>query len=397
MICATYPPDICGVGDNAAHLSLTLQDKGWQVSVLTSVSEKTSRGIVQDHGVLVQRAYRKWDFKTIIKILSDIRRERYDVVHVQYTPQMFGSLSFGIAILPSLVRLLARRPVFITFHEIYTPFINDLRQNLLILLNRVKDTIILLGCSEAFLSVPKRAEYLGHLFPWKRKRLHVIPIGPNIIPEGAVPNSVEELNPPQEDLRLGLGVPKDAILLGSFGMLHIDKRYDLLLRCVRGLIDRGHDVRLLLIGPFSEEHPYFVYVKKCIDDLDLAAYIVWTGSGTPRQVSAWISLLDIYVMTDIRGASDRKSSMLSALSHGLPVVSNRGSDTTESFINNENIVLLPDDAADEFVTAIEKLILSPQLRHDIGIRARSLYQRSYAWDIIANRSIEQYGRYVPRV
>jgi glycosyltransferase involved in cell wall biosynthesis len=397
MICATYPPDICGVGDNAAHLSLTLRDMGWQVSVLTSNSEKASHALLQNNGVLVRRAYSNWNFRTIIKILSDIRRERYDVVHIQYTPQMFGSFSFGIAILPSLVRLLAGRPVFITFHEIYTPFINDLRQNILILLNRVKDTIILLGCSEAFVSVPKRAEHLGHLYPWKRNRLHVIPIGPNIIPERAVPNTAKNLRPQRADLKHGLGVPEDAILLGSFGMLHIDKRYDLLLKCLRGLIDRGHHIRLLLIGPYSEEHPYFIYVKKCIDDLDLAAYIVWTGSGTPHEVSGWFSLLDIYVMTDIRGASDRKSSMLSALSHGLPVVSNRGSDTTESFVNNENIVLLPENAEDEFVAAIEKLILAPQLRHDIGVQARSLYQRSYAWDVIANRSIEQYGHYVPRV
>ena len=396
MVCGTFPPDICGVGDNTSHLVHFLQQQGINVTVFTSQKPMGSLGPApKDPNI--RRIFRRWNLRMVIRMIREIRAASFEIVHIQYTPQMYGSRTFAIAFLPWFVRVLTGQRVFVTCHEIYTPFINDLRQNLLIFLNRIKDTILLAGCTGVIVSLPRRADRLKRLFPWKKNRIHVVPIGPNIVPELSIPDGPKNGRAERRRHRDCFGVPEGGMLLSSFGMLHIDKRYDLLFKCMRRLIDKGERVYLMLIGAYSSDHPYYRYLQKCVDDLDLKPYIIWTGTGTSAEVSAWLSMTDIYVMTDIRGASARKSSLLSALSHGLPVVSNPGSDTEDTFVDGENIVLVPQEDEETFVDRISRLVHAPEERSRIGANARQLYESSYAWEILTERNIELYFHYASRI
>ena len=269
MLCGTFPPDICGVGDNTSHLVHFLCQQGMNVTVFTSQKPVGSLGTAQK-SLNIRRIFGRWDLRMIIRMIREIRAASFEIIHIQYTPHMYGSGTFAIAFLPWFVRMMTGRQVFVTCHEVYTPFINDLRQNLLIFLNRIKDTILLAGCSGVIVSLPRRADRLKRLFPWKKNRIHVVPSGPNIIPELCFPDGPTPTNGRDGRIRqrARFGVPESGMLLSSFGMLHIDKRYDLLFKYMRHLIDKGEHVYLMLIGAYSDDHPYYKYLKKCIDDLE---------------------------------------------------------------------------------------------------------------------------------
>ena len=75
---------------------------------------------------------------------------------------------------------------------------------------------------------------------------------------------------------------------------------------------------------------------------------------------------------------------------GLAVVSNPGSDTEDTFVDGENIVLVPQEDEETFVDRISRLVHAPEERSRIGANARHLYESSYAWEILTERNIELY-------
>jgi glycosyltransferase involved in cell wall biosynthesis len=145
-----------------------------------------------------------------------------------------------------------------------------------------------------------------------------------------------------------------------------------------------------LIGAYEEDHDYYAYLKKCIADLGLEPYIIWTGFGTSVTISRWLALVDIYVMTDLRGASGRKSSLTTALAHSLPIISTRGRDTTPEFKHGKNILLFDVDDEKTLGQHIIRLLHNQEERTRLRTGAQTLYTSKYAWESIARSTLKVY-------
>jgi glycosyltransferase involved in cell wall biosynthesis len=249
--------------------------------------------------------------------------------------------------------------------------------------DRIKDTVLLQGASAVILTVPNRVQHLSSLFPWLQRRLYFIPVGTGITVASVTPSE-------QQTERARLGIQPDEWIVGSFGTLHTDRRYDTLFKTVRHLLDQGFCIRILLIGAYEEDHDYYAYLKKCIADLGLEPYIIWTGFGTSVTISRWLALVDIYVMTDLRGASGRKSSLTTALAHSLPIISTRGGDTTPEFEHGKNILLFDVDDEKTLGQHIIRLLHNQEERTRLRTGAQTLYTSKYAWESIARSTLKVY-------
>jgi len=380
MIAATHPPDVCGVGDYTYQLAQALGEEGSEVTILTT---QRSESLSSNKIVRVKTDVIHWHFSSLRSLRSEIKSEAYDIIHLQYTPGYYGRRTFMINCLPWLLRGLHGRPVFVTFHEIYTPILHGFRNILLGMYDRIKDTVLLQGASAVILTVPNRVQHLSSLFPWLQRRLYFIPVGTGITVSSVTPSE-------QQAERARLGIQSDEWIVGSFGTLHTDRRYDTLFKTVRHLLDQGFCIRILLIGAYEEGHDYYANLKKCIADLGLEPYIIWTGFGTSVTISRWLALVDIYVMTDLRGASGRKSSLTTALAHGLPIISTRGRDTTPEFEHGKNILLF--DVDDEKILGrhIIRLLHNQEERTRLRTGAQTLYTSKYAWRSIARSTLKVY-------
>ena len=390
LVCATFPPEICGVGDFTFQLARALGEAGIEVSVVTS-----DRGLPEDAnqapaGVIVRRPVASWTLRQLPALVRTLRAGRYDLVHVQYTPNLYGRRTLAINLMPSLAARILHTPTLVTFMEFYTPLSHGLRELVAGVYDRLKDTLLLWTSTGVIVTVPNRARRLSRLFPWLRRRVHVLHSGANLELGQTVPED-------RERGRARFGIGPTELVIGSFGSLHTDKRYELLLRVARRLLDQGHQIRLLLIGAHSDDHPYYRYLAQCVSDLGLGSCVIWTGFGTPTEISRWLLATDIYVMTDLRGASARKSSLITALAHGLPTVSTRGVDTEGEFVDGDGIVLV--DARDEeesLVHHLDRLLKDPEERRRLALGARRLHQSQFSWQGIARAATDIYQQYLPR-
>ena len=395
MISATYSPDVCGVGDYTFQLTKALQNIGIQIEVVTSVrpeGEQSDRDrpaeVRSTQTALVQRSVTRWNLRTIFSLVDRIQYEGYDCVHIQYSPNFYGSLSFAVNLLPWLLLGTNCRTV-VTFHEIYSPKLSSFRNRILSIVDYVKDTVLLFGVSAAILTVSSRSLRLGTVFPWLKSRLHTIPVGTGV--------QVEPMEPDERTKqRARLGVGEEELLLGSFGSMHVDRCYETLIRVLHGLKARLPKLRLAFIGAYREDHPYYRNLKKLIAERELESYIVWTGYGTEQEISRWLSALDVYVMVDKRGASGRKSSLITAIAHGLPVISTFGTDTPSEFYNPESLLLVAVDDEHTLSRHIEALAQDGERRTRLRAGARRLFEAHYAWGTIARKTVEAYGAGVKR-
>jgi len=395
MITATFPPKICGVADYTFQLCKALSKHGLNIYVLTSPNDGTGSVDFAQWRIQTFSETEDWDFGTIRRLLKFIVKIQPDVVHIQYTPNSYGRKNMAINFLPAYLRRTKLKCQIVTMlHEFYTPYIYTPKGLIAGSCDRLKDSLLLAFSDSIIVTLENRKRYLSKLLPWKSKQIYAIPVGAGV---GVYPVQSAE----REKHRIALGIqrcsgvkpPNNEVLLGSFGLMHSDKRYEFLFQVLRILIDKGYSVKLLLIGDYSEEHPYYRMLQATVQTLGLSKHILWTGKCALQEISLNLSSLDIYVMTDIRGASARKSSLMSALAHGLPIVSSRGKDTTPDFV--DNMILLDKDDTYGFVRHIERLIRAPEKRRSLGYSAGKLFEQRYSWEEIARQTMEVYRSCIP--
>lgn len=382
MITATFPPDVCGIGDYTYQLCQALQGRGVELQIVTSRQNIPVEPSENEVSLIARRIVSRWTLRSVLGLVHEIRVGNYDCVHIQYSPGFYGILSCGVNLLPLLLVGSSCRTV-VTFHEIYAPKLKGFKNRLLSLHDHIKDTVLLTGSSAAILTVPNRLDRLGKWFPWLRSRLRAIPVGTGV--------RVKSLTEEERDTaRARFGLHPDNFLIGSFGSMHVDRHYDTLLRVLNPMTKRYPQLRIVLIGAYQTDHTYYQFLKKWIVDLNLEPYIIWTGYGTEEEISRWLAMLDLYVMTDVRGASGRKSSLITAIAHGLPVISTRGKDTPPEIVDGENAVFVDVDDEAALSYQIERLLHDPGTRDRLRRGAQRVFASYYAWDSIAQKTIEAY-------
>ena len=116
---------------------------------------------------------------------------------------------------------------------------------------------------------------------------------------------------------------------------------------------------------------------------ELNGRLIATGGLPPEDLSRHLGACDLMIQPYIDGVSTRRGSVMAALAHGLPVVTNTGHNTEPLWSEDEGVALAADHA--EALTAeAESLLADPDARAALGTAAADLYQRRFA----AERTIE---------
>jgi glycosyltransferase involved in cell wall biosynthesis len=89
------------------------------------------------------------------------------------------------------------------------------------------------------------------------------------------------------------------------------------------------------------------------------------------------------------GASEKRGSLLAALSNGLPVITTKGRSTPTEL---EDVVRFCSSPA-EAVEAAQALLEAPALREELGARGRH-YAEKFSWESIAQSHIAIYQQLV---
>src|SRR5688500_60775 len=210
LVCPTYPPnDVpCGVGDFSGELATGLVRRGASVTVAASTRHRGAT----DGAVRVVRVATGWNRRAVRDVVALARRERCDVVNVQYGPELYGRGPWPKA-LPAWLALARGPRVVVTAHTVVGGYPSS---RWLVPLLFAPARRIIATSREVAMLVERR-------LPMFRARLREVPIGTNI-PLGAEPRELVRAR-----VRAELGLAPDAPLVTHFGFAYPGKGIETLL------------------------------------------------------------------------------------------------------------------------------------------------------------------------
>ena len=197
---------------------------------------------------------------------------------------------------------------------------------------------------------------------------------------------LQEFSPQPEvrdAVRERLGIPGDALVVGSVGRMVPLKDFTTLLKAAEVLVAETPNLHVLLVGSGSELSRLQDYVA---NSRHLAGRVVFPGAVD--QVADLLNAMDIFVLpTLMEGMSN---TLLEALAVGLPVVATRVGGNPEVVADGVCGYLFPPRDVPELASQMRTLLRAPRLRTDFGRAARDRALRRFSLDRMLRRYRDLY-------
>jgi len=364
LITSEYPPQIGGVSDYTYLVAGGLAATGDEVHVWCPQSTQETPSL---QGVTVHRELGQFhgnDLRHAGEMLNQFPSPRH--LLVQWVPHGYGynSMNFQFCLWLWKRAARARDRIDLMVHEPCLPFgKGSLKQNGVAAVHRLMTIVLLNAARHVWMSIPAWA---ARLRPYSLGR--ALPF--TWLP---VPSSVPIVHDP-----LGVRVvrqryaPGKQQIVGHFGTCdrNISK---LLLQSIPTLLHTMADCVALFLGHGSET------VR---DELiqrypDLTDRVHATGSLTTADLSQHISACDVMLQPYIDGVSSRRTSVMAALSHGLPIVTAKGALTESIWTESHAVALVTADDVEALIETTKSLLANASARSELGEAARDLYETRF--------------------
>lgn len=352
IVTCEYPPTIGGVSDYSFTLASELAATGpvhvWCPATAGAVPERRN---VTVHRL---RSFSRRELRTVGDQL-DARPGRRRLF-VQWVPQGFGyrSLNLGFAL------WVAQRgwrgdQVHLMVHEPFLPWSMRPRHLAAALVHRAMLATAAATATRVWVST----------FTWRDViRGYVrraIPIDWLPVPAPVLPDAAAD----------GMAFQGEATV-GHFGT-----HSPLVLQVLAPALDevlRRTRARVLLIGRDSDAfRQAFVRSRPAAEGRVHA-----TGALPPDQVAARVRGCDVMLQPYPDGITTRRTSAVTLLSLGLPIVTNRGHLTEDFWPASGAVRLAPTPDASEIAAAVVSLLDDAGARTRLGARAREMYDDRFA-------------------
>lgn len=266
----SLPPEACGVGDFTATLAEGLRNRGVNV-------------------VLLHRS--RWTMALIPDLVSAIRREKPDVIHVQYPTH-----GFGTSLVPHALHLaLSGWSRVTTLHDY-----GGQRW-----LKHLSMSAFSLGGHVVFTG-PLAEKAFRRWHPWIGRRSSIIPIGSNI-PGGS-------------------WAPSGPFTIVHFGLLRPNKGIEDVLELARLCCRENRGYRIRIVGAILPHATnYAAGLFEAAKDLP----VEWHLGLPPSEVAAVLRSSHIAYLAPPAGIHERRGSLLAAAMNGTPIMAKVGWETPE--------------------------------------------------------------------
>lgn len=227
------------------------------------------------------------------------------------------------------------------------------------------------------------ASYLASRLLIPQAVLRVIPNG-IVLPQ---PRTLEG----RQSARLELGVPTDALVVGTIGRLDPVKAYDYLIAAfaeVKRTSPTSVSSILIVIG----DGPERARLVQLADDSGAAESIRFCGWR--NDAGRLLGLMDLFVLpSDSEGTS---LSLLEAMASGTAVVATSVGGTPDVLGDSGAGILIPPRDHDALVSAIKVLLADPIRRESMGARGRARVEECYSFQAMADAYHDLYTELLDR-
>ncbi len=374
-----FPPRTDAIGDYANHLAYALAQSGIETILVTSAGGVTSP---ENAFISVKPVIRNWGWGGIGAIIATIRNLAADAVNLQYVPHLYGryGMNLAMAALPLFLRVGIKKPVITTCHELLSHKPSGLKGWLLQIIYLLQVWLILLGSSKVIVPAVWQEKQIQCYFRRLSRKVCRIPVGTNIPVV-----TVEKAPGPSRPIK----DREHPLTLGTFGTGHPWWQYEMAMEILKGLQNRGIQIRLLCIGNIEGSNPkYYRRLRQLETVLGLAGSIEWTGRCSPEEVSQHLQSIDIFLALQETGITARNSSLVAALAHGLPIIATRGPDADEWLLNSSALCVVDSKNPSEAIEVAARLAVHPPERKELHQRALDFYHYYFSWERIRDQFLE---------
>lgn len=195
---------------------------------------------------------------------------------------------------------------------------------------------------------------------------------PRVVPVGS---NLPDARLGRDAARRSLGIAAHEVVLVSFAASPAGRRQELIAAAANGVLDGGTACTLLVLGVANEPPT----------GTAPAIRVIHPGQLEDADVALRLAAGDIFLAPYVDGVSTRRTALMAALQHALPVVGTVSSLSDGVLVESDAIVEVGVDDVEEFRRATVRLAAGREERARRGQAARLLFEREFAWERIADR------------
>lgn len=363
IITSEYPPQPGGVSDYTRIVAEGLAAAGDEVHVWCPKFE--GRDLAPPSKVFVHSemgTFAPGDLRRTSRRLNQFSAPRR--VLVQWVPHGYGFRSMNLMFCLWLwLRSLRGDRVELMVHEPSLGFGEGTwKHNVVAFVHRVMTIVLLRAARRVWVSIPAWETRWRPYALGRAVAFHWLPVGSNI--------PVAETQTESQQIRERY-LKKSGRIVGHFGSYDANTS-DLLLKSVPELL-KEKNTKLLLLGYGSEQMREVLVAHNA----SIADRIHATGRLSAAKLSPHISACDLMLQPYIDGVSSRRTSTMTALAHGIPVVTTAGKFTEPLWTASDAVALAPAHDVDELVRSAARLLPDASAKQRLATAAKKLYEEHF--------------------
>jgi glycosyltransferase involved in cell wall biosynthesis len=355
ILTGEYPPYGGGVADYSYLVARGLAQAGDEVDVWTPAKTPAR---APEPRVCVHRLSDHFGPRSLVALNRSLREDLGREILVQFVPHAFGMKALNIPFCLWLY-LMPKARITVMFHEVAYPIEpgQPLRHTLLGAANRIMAFLAARAARRIFISTPAWFDVVRSLAPVEA-RIQWQPVPSNVIVADD-DGSAEIRN---------TFAPEGSILVGHFGT-YSPLISPTLADCICKLVGDKSRRHVLLMGRGGVE-----FCERLLaHNPELRGSVRATGGLAERHLSRHVAACDLMIQPYPDGVSSRRGTIMLALSHGIPTVTNSGVATERCWSESGAVALCESDSARALVETAERVASDERERMRLRINARKLY------------------------
>jgi len=342
LLCRDSRGRVDAIGDATACLAATLRHEGFVADV-----------VLRDADGTWHTGDRRW--VGLLAASGD-----YEALVLQYNPFLYGRRGFAPWLVRDFLRLRARRrrPVLVLYvHEPAMPLIG-LRKTLMGLWQRLQLRALRFAADRIFVTTEAWTAELASMHP--RRRVSHLPVG----------STLPDMRSARAEARASLAVDPDELVVATLSSGHESHLLEYVAAAVDRIAKRTPALLLLALGAGASEPPVN------------GVRVMRPGELPPGELAALVAASDLFLVPLVDGASTRRTSMMTALQHGVAVIATDGP-LTDSILRGGAVAFAPVGDIGAFADTAAGLAADSARRIRLAAAGRELYRRSFDWPALA--------------
>lgn len=318
---------------------------------VSDYSQKFYQYLRQQQSVelITSESYPGWKGISLMKFMWRLSQSSADTVLFQYTPYLYGkswcNIQFPFFLF--IYSLFKRKKIQLMVHELNYPFLGDLKSLIVHLAHRLMGRLLCASADVIFASTELLREEVGTISFGRTVHL---PIGSNIEKSSKFTGILEKLK-----------LEKDQFLC-IFGGFHSSK-------CLDVVIDSIREINFPVVHIGATEEDY----RK--NNIPLTSNLITAGYLSEEEVSELLGHARGSLIYYIDGASTRRGSLMAAIEHGTPTVTNSTWKTDEILFDCPVLKIARREK--EFRELVYEMSQNP--------RGEYSFENPFTWEKIVNK------------